>query len=177
MRCLEIGPGEHPINAEGYDTLDVNLGWTYLARWGYERLPIDDDYYDYVYSSHCIEHIDWHRTGFALSEAFRILKSGGHIELHTVDFSKVVTAYLQRKPGDPWRCNTLNSKLDPMLWMNSRVFSYDKDGTGNNLHRAMFDQASLSALMADAGFRSISRVEPPKNHHGRINLGLRGTKP
>lgn len=40
-------------------------------------IPVVDGYYDYLYSSHCLEHIiDWH---YALFEWMRVIKKGGFL--------------------------------------------------------------------------------------------------
>lgn len=175
MSCLEIGPGANPL--EGYDTLDVLGDTTYRAEWGRDELPIKNEIYDSVYSSHCIEHVPWYRTDFAFSEVFRILKPGGTVEIHTVDFALVVKAYLSGKTLDKWTCHGRNANLDPMKWVASRLFAYQKGETEEMWHRALFDEAYLRDCLAKAGFERIERCEPPINHHGIINLGLRGIKP
>lgn len=175
MRCLDIGPGDHP--REGFDTLDVLGHPTYRAEWGSDPLPIEDESYDTVYSSHCIEHIPWYRTDSALSEVFRILKPGGTVEIHTVDFAVVVKGYLSGEALEKWTCQGFNEQLDPMKWVASRLFAYQRGETGENWHRACFDEAYLRDCLSRAGFGRIERCEPPVNHHGIINLGMRGVKP
>src|SRR3546814_6772546 len=57
MRRLEIGPGSHPL--PGFEALDI------VRRPGVRHVgnaaspPFEDETFDEVYSSHCIEHVDW----------------------------------------------------------------------------------------------------------------------
>lgn len=64
-------PGVVPIleNCTGYD----------LNTPGYDgkRIPVADCFYDYVYSSHCLEHIIDYAQ--AIKEWFRVVKAGGFI--------------------------------------------------------------------------------------------------
>lgn len=62
--CLPIRPDATgvDVNYPGYDGI---------------TLPFDSESQDYVYSSHCLEHIsDWSK---AISEWHRVVKIGGHI--------------------------------------------------------------------------------------------------
>ena len=56
-------------NCDGYD----------MKTPGYDgkRIPVEDGYYDYVYSSHTLEHISDFKQ--AIQEWFRVIKVGGHI--------------------------------------------------------------------------------------------------
>lgn len=175
MKSLEIGPGDHP--RQGFDTLDVLGNPTYRADWGTEQLPIEDESYDFVYSSHCIEHIPWYRTDAAFEEVFRILKPGGTIEIHTVDFALLVQVYLSRTALDSWTCHGRNESLDPMKWVASRLFAYQKGESQAYWHRAIFDEAYLQKCLCQAGFKHVCTCEPPVDLHGIINLGMRAIKP
>jgi SAM-dependent methyltransferase len=58
-----------------------------------EKIPVDDNTFDYVYTSHLIE--DFIDTKYALEEFIRILKSGGHLILVFPD-QKVYEEYCLR---------------------------------------------------------------------------------
>jgi SAM-dependent methyltransferase len=67
---LDIGYGK------GYDTVLPTAIGIEQEQWVDGKLPILDNNYDYVYSSHCLEHInDW---GNAIREFHRVLKIGGY---------------------------------------------------------------------------------------------------
>jgi predicted SAM-dependent methyltransferase len=175
MKALEIGPGDHAI--ANFDTVEMEPGAdaTFVARWGFERLPIKDAQYDFVFASHVLEHIPWNRTLDALREARRILKPGGSLEVWVPDFAYIVECYRQRKCGDDWRRD--NPMSDPMLWVNGRLFTYGP--AEGNWHHACFDERYLGECLAACHFVRIERVEKRSRgvSHGPIDLGMRGVKP
>lgn len=67
---LDIGCGDDPILPD-VDTWDMPDG---DAQYLY---GLEDDTYDFVYSSHCLEHM--HNCFIALWNWFRVLKKGGHL--------------------------------------------------------------------------------------------------
>ncbi len=69
---IDIGCGDDKIHpdADAYDIDDGDA--TYMSG-------VIDGSYDYVYSSHCLEHI--HNIGIALRNWWRILKVGGYLIL------------------------------------------------------------------------------------------------
>lgn len=62
-----------PYAKTGYDKVDI------ICDISTERVPIQDSYFDYVYSSHLIE--DFEDTNRILTEFIRLLKSGGNLIL------------------------------------------------------------------------------------------------
>jgi predicted SAM-dependent methyltransferase len=179
---LEIGPAGAPLGPD-WDTLDIagRPGMTYYARWGEDKLPIPDGRYSLVYACHVIEHIPWYQTDYALREAFRILKPGGIIELHTVDFAKVVELWRDGKT-DNWDTEGLNIDMHPTRWAAARLINYgymNGQIANWNWHRALFDLPFLSHCLFKAGFQPISRLNKPRGNvdHGVINLGIHAFKP
>ncbi len=170
-RKLEIGPGKDKIDK---DWTTVNIVKTpctdIIAEWGKNSLPFRDGEFDLVYSSHCLEHIPWHMTLFALKDVYRILKKCGTIEIWVPDFKYIVDCYLNRRCGDKWR--KYNSESHFMKWVNGRIFTY-----GDNPHFALFDMDYLEHCLCEAGFKNIDKLDKPRAYdHGRINIGLKGEK-
>ncbi len=131
MKILEIGPGTVDAKSvvfPGADTLDGVVGNpTYKASWGKTALPIESETYDRVFASHVLEHVPWYRVKFALTEAHRILKPGGELEIYVPDFEAIVRSYLAKQCGDKWR--VFNPDNDYMTWVNGRIFTYGEDAT------------------------------------------------
>lgn len=95
MKKLEIGPHETRRTPDGtapstWDTLDVVYQATHNAKWGDERLPIEDEAYDWVHVSHVLEHLPWWKTVSALSELYRILKRDGRVTIWVPDAVKII---------------------------------------------------------------------------------------
>lgn len=181
LKGLEIGPGDHPIKSSDkieWKTLSALDGSDYKARWGYDKdpLPIDDNTFDIVYASHVIEHIPWYNVIDALSEVQRILKPRGRVEIWTIDFAKVVDAYCSGKCGDNWR--RYNPNANPMMWVNGRVFAYERDGD-LNWHKSLFDYAHMCSCMSKAnlfGFRELNAAGKRGTKHGPAEFGVEGLK-
>ena len=62
--CIGLDSGKHPGTVQG----------------SAEKLPFDDDRFNWVYSSHCIEHLD--DPELAISEMIRVLKPDGTLILY-----------------------------------------------------------------------------------------------
>jgi len=173
VRKLEIGPGNSIM--PGWDTLDCvdRPGITYLAKWGEDRLPIEDGTYNEVRSSHSLEHIPWYRTVDALLEVYRVLKPSGVFCVFVPDFARLCEDYLARRCGDRW--GKFGAKGNPMLWFIGRTLGY---GPEYNWHKCLFDWEHLQDCLQQAGFRDITRlnVDPLKRRQHYPNLGARALK-
>lgn len=73
---LDIGYKGSIVDAEAVlpTSLGIDLGFP-----GYDgkTLPFKDESYDYVFSSHCLEHVSDYKS--AIKEWFRVIKVGGHL--------------------------------------------------------------------------------------------------
>lgn len=87
-RGLDVGAGRFPFQ----DAIPVDNG-TYLNACNLRRFA--DGSLDYVFSSHCLEHLDSWKE--ALSEWTRVLKKGGTLFLYLPHESMV-----QWHPNSPW---------------------------------------------------------------------------
>ena len=74
---IDIGSNNNDWAFPGADTCDLNN----QPPWNdANKIPVSDGYYDFVFSSHCLEHIPDYYA--ALIEWVRILKSGGILFLY-----------------------------------------------------------------------------------------------
>jgi predicted SAM-dependent methyltransferase len=188
-KILEIGPGTAnglSLVYPGADTVDI-LGdqTTYRCNWGYDPLPIPENTYDIVFSSHVLEHVAWYKVGFALQEVHRILKPGGEFEVYVPDFAYIVKCYEERRCGDNWRVHNRSGNF--MTWINGRLFTYGEDATGpgkldreipQTHHKSCFDAAYLCSCLTAAGFGKL-KLLPERlrgRSHGAIDLGVVASK-
>lgn len=176
MQRLEIGPGNSPLG-DGWKVLDYVDGPNvdFVAMWGKERLPFEDNTWDYIYASHVLEHIPWHDAVDALKELHRVIRKGGQVEIHVPDFGKIVREwYLKGRKGAWGRFD------DHMHWLNARIFGISL-GEHNPAkhHLAVYDLGSLKRTLQMAGFTELKRSGPPRGRekHGTLDLGLIGRKP
>lgn len=182
MRRLEIGPGRERL--PGYETLNLvkTPATDHVGDASFPPFPPDT--FDEVYSSHCIEHVEWFAVEATIVEWVRILKPGGWLEVHTVNAVPLMQAMLDIEAGrEPairagaWRTDLHGG--DPYLWAAGRILCYAKKGDGGaNLHRAILTPRYLRQCFERAGLVDIEEVAEPKGpkKHRSINMGLRGQK-
>jgi ubiquinone/menaquinone biosynthesis C-methylase UbiE len=149
------------------------------------RPPFADASFDEVYSSHCIEHVEWFEVEATIAEWVRILKPGGSLEVHTVDGYAMMrslidleeTGETQRKAGTWKRDLHLG---DPYKWAVGRLLNYSKKGESGThwMHRAILTPNYLRQCFERAGLADVEPVAEPRGpkKHTAINMGLRGTK-
>lgn len=182
MRRLEIGPGTAPL--PGFEGLDI------VRRPGIKHVgdaakpPFADATFDEVYSSHCIEHVDWWLIEPTICEWTRILKPSGLLEVHTLDAARWMRVLLEYEdtgvaPGKAgkWRADLHGH--DPYVHAVGRLMCYSKKGDGGaNMHRALITPRYLRHCFELAGLVEIEEVAEPRGGHKHrlVNIGLRGRK-
>lgn len=182
MRCLEIGPGNERL--PGFETLNA-VSTPITDHIGDARSPpFPDETFDEVYSSHCIEHVEWFEVEPTIKEWVRILKPGGLLEVHTVDGARMMRELLEweegregPKPGK-WRGDL--HRYHPFLWGTGRLLNYNRKGTGTHwMHRAILTPRYMLECFAKAGLVDMKEVKEPRGakKHRAVNMGLRGRKP
>lgn len=173
---LEIGPGQNRISDDWVTIGDFERPGIvdHVCKWGSERLPFNDDTFETIYASHCLEHVPWFEIDFALSECHRILKRAGSLEIHVPDIEYLFNCYKDKSIGDKWIKH--NNQEHPVMWLASRLFSYGP--TSSNYHKSCFDFDLLSSLLKKHGFSNIIKLNSsiPHTTHGPINLGVRAFK-
>lgn len=178
LKVLEIGGGD--CRLAGAVHVDPGKPPAIPAMWGAEPLPFADESFDLVYSSHCLEHIPFHRTHTALTEASRVLRPGGRIELWVPDFAYLVRCYHAKTGHEDGWIAPEEHQGDPMYWLNARVFSGREEYANDPLqvHRSLFDAAYLGRCLLRAGFVEPRRLSKTRTRdHYAINLGMGATKP
>lgn len=182
MRRLEIGPGDERL--PGFETFNVQRTPFTDHVGDARRLPFQNETFDEVYSSHCIEHVDWYDVEATIAEWARVLKPGGILEVHTVNAAPLMFAMLQweetgktsRAPG-AWRRDL--HREHPFVAAAGRIMCYAKKGDGGaNLHRAILTPRYLRECFGKAGLVDLEEVAEPRGSkkHASINMGLRGRR-
>jgi len=193
MRCLEIGPGKKPI--PGFETLNLGEGERTEGKdsthvGDARNLTFNSNTFDVVYSSHCIEHIPWMQVESTIKEWARVLKSGGTLEVWTVNGYAIAKALVEYEetgnwsgpPISEWKNKNILKILndDPYLWASGRIMSYPRSGEyDSNLHRVIITPNFLKQCFKKAGLqhvRNMDRSEVRGYDHGWINMGVCGVK-
>jgi SAM-dependent methyltransferase len=183
VRCLEIGPNKARL--PGFITFDAVPGPLVDHVGDCRAMPFKAGSFDLVYSSHVIEHIEWYDVEATIAEWARILKPGGHLEVHTVDAHRILKAWIEYEetghwsgPDPVWRSNM--TRHDPYLFAVGRVLNWPKDGSIHQLHRALISPRYLAACFEKAGLVDLAPLTREDargtRHSAFINLGLKGRK-
>lgn len=179
-RRLEIGPGSSPI--PGFESLNLHPPADHVADC--RRLPFPDGTFAEVYSSHCIEHVEWFEVEATICEWARVVEPGGILEVHTVNAVPLMKAMIEidetghtsLKPGK-WRCDLHG--YDAYKWAAGRIMNYTRKGSGTHwMHRAILTPGYMRGCFEKAGLVDLEPVAEPRGakKHASINMGLRGRK-
>ena len=137
-----------------------------------KRLRFPSHTVDYVYSAHMIEHMSREQGLSFLREAKRILKPSGIIRLATPDLASLVAAYTSDKcvPGDARSGDRFMESLGMYHRLEQRMVArLVSRNFSLHWHQWLYDEGSLSALLADAGFLG-HRVSFREGHFPDLEL-------
>jgi predicted SAM-dependent methyltransferase len=181
VRCLEIGPGHERL--PGFETLNVVKTPITDHVGSAQKPPFPDASFDLVYSSHCIEHVEWFDVEATIAEWARILKPGGVLEVHTVNAVPLMRQLLEwEEGGDGPRAGTWRRDLhrdEPFLWGTGRLLNYNRKGSGTHwMHRAILTPRYMRQCFERAGLIDLEAAAEPRGakKHKAVNMGLRGVK-
>lgn len=171
---LHIGAGSHRIPGWlNTDLYPLSPAMVHLDAKG--RFPFEDEVFDYIYSEHMIEHIDFSGGLNMLKECYRVLKKDGRIRIVTPDLMFLIG--LLTNENDP-----IAERYVP--WAHSYSLPPDTlctpcavvNGFVRNWgHQFIYDRKTLGELLALAGFKAISVCD--FDHSASPNLsGLANSK-
>jgi predicted SAM-dependent methyltransferase len=159
FKGLQIGTGNGLTSSWlNTDLLPTKRDVVYLDAT--RRFPVRDDQFDYVFSEHMIEHIDYKSGMLMLSECFRVLKPAGRICIATPNLEVLLGLYrsetttLQQRYLD-W---VIKRNL-PSVTVCKEVFVLNNAFRGWG-HTFLYDHATLSDAMRRVGFRDIKLHKP-----------------
>lgn len=158
LRKLQVGAQNNSV--EGWLNVDIlpkNNQVAYLDAT--QRFPFADQTFDYIFTEHMIEHIDFEQGKFMLQECFRVLKPQGKIRIATPDLANL--AKLIHEPESE-RSQTYikhyierfydnKLPLDPTYLINKLFYSFH--------HKFIHSESSLQYLLEGAGFINFKKCE------------------
>ncbi len=106
-------------------------------------IPFADGAVDFVYSSHFLEHLPRSDARHLLRESYRVLRPRGVVRIVVPDLAYAISLYQQ-------------GRAEEML---TQYFFVDDDDSYYARHKYMYDFESLSALLAEIGFRDVRRLD------------------
>jgi len=177
LRCLQIGCGLNPIPGWlNTDLLPHKPGVAYLDAT--RPLPLPDASFDYIYSEHLIEHLDYEDGRKLIFECARVLKRGGKLRIATPDLQFLIDLYANSQLSETQRRYI---EFEYRRYM-PRYETRQKAVVFNNFmhawrHRFVYDEDTLRELLRKAHFNRIMRYRVGQSddttlrsleHHGAV---------
>ena len=158
-RKLQIGAGDNLLPGWLNTTLyPFAPGAVFLdARLPF---PIPDAQFDYVFSEHVIEHLEFDEAAHMLAEARRILRPGGRLRIATPDLAQIIALYTQpcaeaQQAYIRWIMDTFRpavGEYNPAHVINQSFHGWR--------HKFIYDEPTLIKALSQAGFVEIERAAP-----------------
>jgi len=157
---IDIGCGDS--KKTGYIGVDIRKTKEVDVIADAQRLPFRDGSFDYVYSSHLIEHFGHQEVKYVLAEWVRVLKKGGVLEIRCPDL----------------RARAFLFFLNPI--MQNVINIYGKQDYVGNYHKCGFSYGLLKDLLGSCGIIKVRRVIKIKGNKNLPfipeDLHVKGTK-
>lgn len=133
------------------------------------RLPVETGSIDVLYSSHMFEHLDRQEAVLFLSEAKRVLRSGGILRLAVPDLQKELANYISHRDADQLMISLHLSQPKPRTAREKLT----RFLVGDRHHQWMYDALSLCTLLEKHGFMNAVALEAGEStipNPGELNL-------
>ena len=119
-----------------------------------------DESFDYVFSEHVIEHLEFEQAAHMLRESWRILRKGGRIRIATPDLERIIALYTQ-PDGEAQRAYSrwIIESFCPTAGDDQRAHVINQSFHGW-LHKFIYNEPTLVDALKEAGFSNVERVEP-----------------
>jgi SAM-dependent methyltransferase len=134
-----------------------------------KRIPYPDGSVSVIYSSHMLEHLDRAEARRFMQECYRALEAGGIVRIAVPDLLPLARAYVAGGSADGF-LSACVLELEKPRGLAARLHHVVFSGRE---HHGMYDGASLSQLMRDAGFADPKVLEAGKTtiaDPGELNL-------
>jgi len=137
---LDIGSGGPSTLGEGWYGVDKFIE-SADYHWAMDKLEIEDESVDEIYSCHALEHISRHQVIPTLTEWRRVLKWGGKLTVLVPNMEFCLNVMIEA-------CN--RDDLDYWEWRNHFVFG--KQDHPGNFHNCGFSPRILDHYLTAVGF-------------------------
>jgi predicted SAM-dependent methyltransferase len=157
IRKLHIGCGFNMI--DGWLNSDYQPYPTDTLRLDATKIfPIEDNQFDYIFSEHMIEHLEYPGGSSMLKESFRVLRKDGTMRVSTPDLPFLLDLYRSDKSAQQiayikWATDNFvpDTDYDDVFVINNFVRAWG--------HQFIYDEKTLRSSMAKAGFMNITRCD------------------
>lgn len=141
-----------------------------------ERFPLADKTFDYVFTEHQIEHIDYLAGQHMLRECFRVLKPGGMLRIATPNLANILGIYTDEKTDIQKRY--IQWSVDRFQ---KHIGIYSDTFVINNFfrswgHRFIYDPPAMIHALEAVGFANIQQFSPGESDNpGLKNMETHGS--
>lgn len=146
MRMLNIGCGTVYFN--NWINIDIDSEKADLKHDLRKPLPFDDNYVDFIYNEHFIEHLTVKEGLSVMADFYRVLKPGGVLRIATLDLDYLVFKYRFFWKHQAWikefNYRWLKTKAE-MLNICFREWG----------HQYLYNKEELDRRLKEAGFKKI----------------------
>ncbi|MCK5764767.1 MAG: methyltransferase domain-containing protein [Bacteroidales bacterium] len=168
-RKLQIGCGNNVL--EGWLNTDLLYKKNEVAYLDAGNpFPLPNDTFDYVYSEHIFEHLNFKQGLNMLRECYRILKPGGHLRLATPDMDFLMALHNEPQKAIhqeyiKWSTNRFISDISNNFEENEYLPVFVINNFFRDWgHQVVNNYESLELIFKKAGFSNISRQEVGKSN-------------
>ena len=179
VRKLQIGAGT--VDYPGWLNTDIEPSSEQVYLDATKPFPLPDGSIQYIFGEHVIEHLSYDDGLAMLRECHRVLSSGGKIRLATPNLLKYLQLFQNPKTEEIDRY--LVGKLKWHDWPQTahpetEILNLELHSFG---HQFVYDPATLSDSLAQAGFARVSQFAPGTSDDSQLqgvearheNAGLR----
>ena len=139
---IDVGCGNR--RKKGYLGVDkYTKGKAHIKATAY-NLPFKSNSIEAIYCSHMIEHVPHPKTEQVFSEFFRVLKSGGKLEILCPDFERMIEMWLEGDYEYRWGIGLI------------KIFGWER--YSGDFHYTGFSKGRMFELLPKHGFE-ISKIE------------------
>ena len=153
IKKLNIGCGKNQL--KGWLNTDYSPTSSDIAFINAEKkLPFNDNTFDYIYTEHLIEHLEYSKAKFFLEELYRVCKNKGRVRIVTPNLTNFINLFVKNKSTiQEGFINWVSENFLVKRGIHSKNDAFILDqyirGWG---HKFLYDYQTLSETMISVGF-------------------------
>jgi predicted SAM-dependent methyltransferase len=133
---------------EGWANIDFQSDGAVIGFDLTDRLPIDSNTIELIYSEHFIEHLTLSQATALLSECHRVLRSGAILRLSTPCLRKLIDEYLAGR----------TSEWEDVGWNPATPCQMVNEGLRLWGHQFVYDAQELKRVLEAVGFSRVTKA-------------------